>query len=565
MGCLFRALVNRKTYAKLIKYYTFNYIIRKVAVVYIREKPVMTETIRFRLKLFITFLVLSVFLLNISGAVSADGREQIEFENPVITLENPEPNDDDAFGQAVDASGDTVAVADDEYVFLFERDAGGADNWGQVNQISSTGGVIALDGDTLYANGSLRYRDQGGSDNWGEVLSIYRNDLMAAALDGDTLAVAYSDSAGGTKNVDIFYRDHPAADNWGLITTIVSSEPTFGTWIDCVDLSGDLLVVGAPGAAVGGINPGAVYVYSRNQSGADQWGQLTMLTAPDGVDDDNFGDSVVVNGRALAVGAPWRSYGSSSYVGAVYIFFENEGGNGNWGLRKVLYPPHPNSFQNFGAGLALSGDILLVGYGLDTFAIFKKPAWELTGESLISPSETVSTQYRADAVDISGDVIVIGDSWDGSGFSRIGKAFIWTGYPADLDLAKTVSADQVTAGESLTYTLTVTNNSSHPALNLEVRDYLPNGVTLVSVTGVGWSCTSADQQVSCTLPNLAPGAVAEDIMIEVLTSALSVGWVNNVASVTSENLELDFDNNQQVELTEVIAIEYRSYLPLALR
>jgi uncharacterized repeat protein (TIGR01451 family) len=525
----------------------------------------MPETIRLRLKLFITFLVLLGFIFDFNDAVSANDRGEIQFENPVKTLENPEPNDDDEFGQAVDASGDTVAVADDEYVFIFERDAGGTDNWGQVQQINSTGGVIALDGDTLYANGSLRYRDQGVSDNWGEVVTIYRNELRAAALDGDTLAVAYSDSAGGTKNVDIFYRDHPAADNWGLITTIVSSEPTFGTWIDRIDLSGDLLVVGAPGAAVGGIDPGAVYVYSRNQSGPDQWGQLTMLTAPDGADNDNFGESVVASGRAVAVGAPWRSYGSSFDVGAVYIFFENEGGNGNWGLRKVLYPPHPNRFQNFGAGLALSGDILLVGYGLDTFAIFKKSTWELAGESLVSPSETVSTLYKADAVDISDDVIVIGDSWDGSGFSRIGKAFIWTGYPADLDLAKAVSADQVIAGESLTYTLTVTNNSSHPALNLEVRDYLPNGVTLVSATGVGWSCTSADHQVSCTLPNLASGAVAEDITIEVLTSALSVGWVNNVASVTSENLELDFDNNQQVELTEVIAIEYWSYLPLALR
>jgi hypothetical protein len=92
-----------------------------------------------------------------------------------------------------------------------------------------------------------------------------------------------------------------------------------------VAISGDTVVVGAHQE---GGDRGAAYVFERNQGGADNWGQVTKLTASDAANEDYFGGSVAISGEAVVVGASGED-GAGGNRGAAYVF----------GLQPVIYLP----------------------------------------------------------------------------------------------------------------------------------------------------------------------------------------------------------------------------------
>ena len=71
-------------------------------------------------------------------------------------------------------------------------------------------------------------------------------------------------------------------------------------------LSGDTLVAAAVGARVGANgDQGAAYVFSRNQGGANNWGEVVKLTVPDGAVGDGFGRTVALLPKTSAAGRPF--------------------------------------------------------------------------------------------------------------------------------------------------------------------------------------------------------------------------------------------------------------------
>jgi uncharacterized repeat protein (TIGR01451 family) len=528
-------------------------------------------------RLLIVLLILAVILFKLTTNVSAGDREEISFENgPHTKLDNPTPVVDDQLGWRTAISGDTIAVLRAiNYVQIYQRDQGGTDHWGFVTEIDNENKVeeIALDGDILFTGDKIYYRDQGGLDNWGFVhaLSHYHGYTQSAVLVGDVLAVGFYDY-NPPSEVRIYYKDQGGADQWGLLTTLVSPSSGIGYALaqNSLAMSGDLLAVGAYSAKVGAVACGEAYVYSKDEGGADQWGQVGTLQMPGDCDaEDNFGANIAMYGQLVAVGVQFKDWMGMENLGAVYIYHKNSGGVDNWGFVRQVGPPGLVSFCRFGYSLTISDDFLYVysDFYRDQVFVYQRNRggtnyWGLVPETLHVPGDP----FFLDLYN-SGDVFVASWPWEEgpSGEYRLGAVYLWMGGEVDLDLAKTVSADQVSAGDPLTYTLTVTNDGPLDAEDLVLTDYLPSGVTLQSVTGVGWTCDSSGEAITCTLPNLALGASAEDIVINVKTDSDLSGWINNVATITSYNVEMDFENNQQVELTEVIYVEYRSYLPLALR
>ena len=91
---------------------------------------------------------------------------------------------------------------------------------------------------------------------------------------------------------------------------------TFGT---DVDIDGDVIVVGA-GAAQKFNFPfrdGAAYVFQNNGS---TWVETDLLRAPDGFNDERFGDAVAVSGLSAFVGAPRDTNSTGPAAGAVYTY-----------------------------------------------------------------------------------------------------------------------------------------------------------------------------------------------------------------------------------------------------
>jgi uncharacterized repeat protein (TIGR01451 family) len=120
---------------------------------------------------------------------------------------------------------------------------------------------------------------------------------------------------------------------------------------------------------------------------------------------------------------------------------------------------------------------------------------------------------------------------------------------ADLAITKR-TASEVVPGEEVTYELVVTNNGpSVSRAPITVADPLPPELTLVSVTGDGWTCDAA---ISCVRSDdLAAGSTAPTITIVALLADDVVGALTNTATVTGTTPDPDPDNNSSTVTDQV--------------
>ena len=86
-----------------------------------------------------------------------------------------------------------------------------------------------------------------------------------------------------------------------------------------VSISGDTAIVGARLEDEKGLSAGAAYIFERDEGGADNWGEVTKLTASDGQAEDGFGFSASISGDTAIVGALFEDEKGSN-AGAAYIY-----------------------------------------------------------------------------------------------------------------------------------------------------------------------------------------------------------------------------------------------------
>jgi len=131
---------------------------------------------------------------------------------------------------------------------------------------------------------------------------------------------------------------------------------------------------------------------------------------------------------------------------------------------------------------------------------------------------------------------------------------------ADLSITKSESPDPVNAGENITYTLTVTNNSSIiPAQSVTVTDQVPASTTFVSVgsTPTGWirtDSTAFGQTGTITFrrPTLPENATATfTITVKVDSNTANNSIISNTASITSSTPDDNTGNNSATQTTAV--------------
>ncbi|MBM4429340.1 MAG: PKD domain-containing protein, partial [Chloroflexi bacterium] len=254
----------------------------------------------------------------------------------------------DFFGSSVAIYGDTVVVGAELYpwsptdtpcAYVFDRNKDGPNQWGQVKKLTASDGVsvywfgssVAISGDTVVvgAFGYNReggaayvfYRDLGGEDNWGELKKLVASDGggylgYSVAISGDIIvAGAPCARPGGYWHcvgaAYVFYRDHGGANNWGEIKKLTAADGAqWDSLGKSVAIDGDVVLAGAHRGA-----PGVAYTFARNHGGSDNWGQVERVGAPDGAAADSFGFAVAMAGGTLVVGA----YGMDSNRGAVYV------------------------------------------------------------------------------------------------------------------------------------------------------------------------------------------------------------------------------------------------------
>jgi hypothetical protein len=311
----------------------------------------------------------------------------------------------DYFGWSVSINGDTIVVGsffddvggrpDQGSAYVFERDYGGPDNWGEIKKLTASNGLandrfgssVSVFGDTIIVGaygddvgasdqGSayVYERNLGGSNFWGEVTQLTASDGAAtdyfgvsACIYGDTAVVgAYGDDIGATTDqgsVYVFERDWGGPGNWGERIKKVSSDGgTFDFFGNSVSVSGDILVVGAYYADVGGSSwQGAAYVFERDLGGTDNWGEVTKLTAGDGSAFDYFGNSVSIYGDTAVIGSYYDDVGANGDQGSAYVYGRDEGGTGNWGQVTTLTASDGAASDMFGNSVSVFGDTIVSG------------------------------------------------------------------------------------------------------------------------------------------------------------------------------------------------------------
>jgi uncharacterized repeat protein (TIGR01451 family) len=135
---------------------------------------------------------------------------------------------------------------------------------------------------------------------------------------------------------------------------------------------------------------------------------------------------------------------------------------------------------------------------------------------------------------------------------------------ADLAIVKTADETEVAPGDTLVYTLTVSNAGPADATNVVVTDPLPAGVTYVSDDCGGMNTPPWTWNVG-TLTAGGPGATCN---ITVTVDADATGLIDNTATVAADNADPVTANNAgtaQVEVGQsVLEIPTLSQVGLAL-
>jgi hypothetical protein len=256
-----------------------------------------------------------------------------------------DPQIQSRFGASVAIDGDIAAVGAPDAGYY--RNAGGPDQWGQVKRIVPTSpdhydlfgtsialkdGVLAVGAPfsgmgQLYGAAYVFYRDSGGADNWGEVKRLVANDAeigdqlgSSIGLDGNYVVAGseYEDGAGDMRGAAyVFHRALGGPDSWGQIRKLTASDAQdqdgFGV---SVAVSGMDFLIGAPYKGESRNNRGLVLFYSPDLPGG--WGERCRCTASDAQDDDGYGFAVAIDGDYAIVGARFKN-GPGSYRGTVYI------------------------------------------------------------------------------------------------------------------------------------------------------------------------------------------------------------------------------------------------------
>lgn len=220
-----------------------------------------------------------------------------------------------------------------------------------------------------------------------------RGDLfgIAVAISGNTIVIGAEGEDSNSTGVNGDGENNLATDsgaayvfvregtNWTQQAYLkASNTDTSDFFGSAVAISGDTIVVGAEGEASGarGVNgdqndnslerAGAAYVFVR-QNG--KWHQEAYLKASNTDTGDDFGGKVAISGNTIAIAADAEDSSAAGVngnqenndeidSGAVYVFTRT---GATWTQQAYIKASNPASDTDFGEGLSIWGDTLIVG------------------------------------------------------------------------------------------------------------------------------------------------------------------------------------------------------------
>ncbi|HNE30118.1 MAG TPA: T9SS type A sorting domain-containing protein, partial [Saprospiraceae bacterium] len=204
-----------------------------------------------------------------------------------------------------------------------------------------------------------------------------------------------------------------------------------------VAISGNNAVVGAAGDDDKGAEAGAAYRFSRNQGGADNWGQVAKLLGTQTQAGDEFGHSVAASGQYAVVGAPYNDLGEED-AGAVFLF-------NSIGQTSFAVNYNGENGDHFGYSVSIDGDYVAVGApGDDPFGdnSGKVYVYLIVDQGLAQVGQLTDGGGQANdelgfSVAISNRIVLAGIPNDDSGSEvNKGSVYFYEGLCADADASR---------------------------------------------------------------------------------------------------------------------------------
>jgi hypothetical protein len=215
--------------------------------------------------------------------------------------------------------------------------------------VPSTGGgpdagsayVFKRDGETWKQQVQLKASDGAAGDAFG----------VSVAVSGQTIVVGADRDDDRGQDSGSAYVFVQAGSGWVQEAKLLAQDGQEGDQLGAsVAISGNIAVVGAPGADPAGTDSGAAYVFRYN---GENWIEEAKLMAGDGKEGDLFGASVSISADYLVVGAP-----GADGSGALYVFkFDGS----TWTLKGKVAATDRTPGQDFGGSVSISGDTILSG------------------------------------------------------------------------------------------------------------------------------------------------------------------------------------------------------------
>lgn len=236
------------------------------------------------------------------------------------------------------------------------------DNFGMSVSISGDYALIGSSGDDIGNNtdqGSAYVFVRSGS-SWNQQAKLTASDGATNDFFGSSVSVSgdyvlvgapYNDASGliDAGSAYVFLR---SGSSWSQQAKLADNESSGKSNLGRnVFITGTYAVVGQPGQ---GTNTGLAFVFVR--SGVN-WVLQAVLAASDGEPGNSFGFSVSISGDYVLVGAPGAAVGGSTRQGAAYVFVR---AGSSWTQLRKITGNAPATTQN-GFSVCLSNGVFIIG------------------------------------------------------------------------------------------------------------------------------------------------------------------------------------------------------------
>jgi hypothetical protein len=292
------------------------------------------------------------------------------------------------YGHAVAISGDTVIVGAPSGPTQFGP--------GAAYIYARSNGVWSLQQRILAADGQ-------NSEQFGYAVAISGNTVLIGTP-GDTPGTPY-----GHGSVYVYTR---TGTTWSFQSKLVEPVPVVANFFGAaVALHNDTALIGV---SASDSYRGAAYVFARDNG---VWTQQARFTVADGEAFDQFGGAVSVHGDTAVVGAFVDRVNGQQRHGSAHVFVRQ---SGTWSGQAQLFPSGIGNTSQFGLGVAIENDTLLVGARHGDIGIgrqgvvahYERAAGSWVLKQTIHASDGSTDDVFGHSVALSGDNVVVGAHTD---------------------------------------------------------------------------------------------------------------------------------------------------------